>query len=171
MIESIPYVLTGVGIIVSILYYTSVLRNANKTQMMQLETRQAQMFLNIFTQSSSREKLIARTRLLQLEFNNYDEFMDVFDPNKDDMRNENWIAMDMIIAYYEGLGTMVKEGLIPIRYVALLQAGVTRQLWEKYAPYFEQVRVTWEQPRISSEWEYLYNELIKYMEEHPELAT
>jgi hypothetical protein len=32
MIESIPYVLTGIGIIISILYYTNVLQNANKTR-------------------------------------------------------------------------------------------------------------------------------------------
>ena len=32
MIEYLPLVLTGIGIIVSILYYTSVLRNSNKTR-------------------------------------------------------------------------------------------------------------------------------------------
>ena len=40
MIESIPYVLTGIGIIVSILYYTSVLRNANRTRELQLKAQE-----------------------------------------------------------------------------------------------------------------------------------
>ena len=48
MIEYLPLVLTGIGITVSILYYTSVLRNANKTQQMQLETRQAAMFMKLY---------------------------------------------------------------------------------------------------------------------------
>jgi hypothetical protein len=47
-IEYLPIVLTGIGIIVSILYYTSVLRNANKTQQQQLDTRQAQLFMQMY---------------------------------------------------------------------------------------------------------------------------
>ena len=85
--------------------------------------------------------------------------------------NENWEALDMQLSYYEGLGTMIREGLIPIRYVALLMAGVTRLLWEKYGPFFIYARPRMNLPRLASEWEYLYNELIKYMEEHPELTT
>ena len=49
MIEYLPLVLTGLGLTASIIYYTSVLRNANKTQQMQLETRQAQLFHGIYT--------------------------------------------------------------------------------------------------------------------------
>ena len=60
MIESLPYLLTGVGIIVSILYYTSVLRNANRTRELQLkaqeqatETRQAALFTPLFQFSAT----------------------------------------------------------------------------------------------------------------------
>ena len=41
MIESIPLVVTGIGLTASIVYYASILRNANKTQQQALETRQA----------------------------------------------------------------------------------------------------------------------------------
>ena len=41
MMEYLPLVLTGIGIIASILYYASVLRNANKT-------RQAQLFMDLY---------------------------------------------------------------------------------------------------------------------------
>ena len=35
-IENLPLVLTGLGLTASVLYYTMVLRNANKTRQMQL---------------------------------------------------------------------------------------------------------------------------------------
>ena len=38
-IEYLPLVLTGIGIIASILYYTMVLRNANKTQQLHFRAR------------------------------------------------------------------------------------------------------------------------------------
>lgn len=47
MIEYLPLVLTGIGLSVSIIYYASILKNANKTQRMQLETRQVQLFMTI----------------------------------------------------------------------------------------------------------------------------
>ena len=45
--EQALYVLPILALTVSILYNTINLRNANKTQQMQLETRQVQLFMNI----------------------------------------------------------------------------------------------------------------------------
>jgi len=39
--EFIALILTGLGLTASIVYYANVLSNANKTQQLQLETRQA----------------------------------------------------------------------------------------------------------------------------------
>ena len=47
MVDYLPLVLTGLGLTASIIYYAMVLRNANKTQQMQLETRQTQLFLEL----------------------------------------------------------------------------------------------------------------------------
>ena len=48
-------VLTGLGLIASIIYYANVLSNANKTQQMQLETRQAQFFMQLSDKFNSLE--------------------------------------------------------------------------------------------------------------------
>ena len=54
-IENLPIVLTGLGLTASVLYYTMVLRNANKTRELQLraqeqaeDTRQTQFFMNVY---------------------------------------------------------------------------------------------------------------------------
>ncbi len=46
--STLAIVLTGLGLTASILYYTMVLRNANKTQQLALETRQAQLFMQMY---------------------------------------------------------------------------------------------------------------------------
>ena len=53
--EFLAIIFTGLGLIVSILYYTSILQNANKTRELQLqaqeqatETRQAQLLMQVY---------------------------------------------------------------------------------------------------------------------------
>ena len=74
--------------------------------------------------------------------------------------------------FYEGLGVLVKESYVSIRLVALLITGLTRSWWEGiYKPWIEDGRVKMKFRRWMSEAEYLYDELMKYIEEHPELKT
>ena len=71
----------------------------------------------------------------------------------------------------EGIGVLIKENLVNIRLVAMFFAGLTRQIWEKYKDIILEERKRRNYPRYASEWEYTYTELMKYMKEHPELAT
>jgi hypothetical protein len=83
--------------------------------------------------------------------------------------------MEMHIArmasFLEGMGVLVKEDLVSMRLVALTWAGTTRMFWDKMSPIIDDWRRAINYPRLWSETEYLCTELIKYMEEHPELAT
>ena len=45
-VETISIVFTGLSISLAAFYYISTLRNAQRTQQMQLETRQAQLFMS-----------------------------------------------------------------------------------------------------------------------------
>ena len=76
-----------------------------------------------------------------------------------------------LATFYEGLGVLVKEGYIDIRLVALLMTGRIRVFWEKFEPIIDELREFHNYPRWMSETEYLYNELMKYLDEHPELKT
>ena len=78
-------------------------------------------------------------------------------------------AIDNINGFYEGLGVFVKEGLIDIRLIALTMTGATRAVWEKQAPYVVEARETWGNPLFASEFEYLYKEIMRYNQEHPNL--
>ena len=60
MIETIGFILTGLGLTASIVYYANILNNANKTRELQLkaqehatETRQAQLYMQLFQVDTS----------------------------------------------------------------------------------------------------------------------
>jgi len=111
-IEYLPIVLTGIGIIVSILYYTSVLRNANKTQQMQLETRQAQMFMQIYSQVNSIDFKQAVMKMQKYNFENIDEFLKTFNLDSEE-GIENWHSIRARIRFTE-LMNMVTNTFIQL---------------------------------------------------------
>jgi len=173
MIESIPYVLTGIGIIASILYYTSVLRNANKTRELQLkaqehatETRQAQLFMQFYNKASTKEYMAIENNLIDWEFNNPQDFLEKYGPVTNP---EAFSDFTTWLSLWEGMGILVREGLLNIRLMALSSTGDIMITWEKYEDVVYELRRMYEWPRYSIELEYLYQEIKKYAETHPEL--
>jgi len=157
MIESIPYVLTGIGIIVSILYYTSVLRNSNKT-------REAQLFMQIYDKWSDPEMQKAYDIVEKAEFTTFEEFTEIrYD---DEFRR----AMSKLVGFYEGLGVLVREDLLDIRLVALLMTGTTLGFWEKIEPHIDRMRAA-AYPRVCIETEYLANQLREYITNNPNIEA
>jgi hypothetical protein len=61
--------------------------------------------------------------------------------------------------------------MIDIRLVALVMAGDTKIFWEMLKPVIGQWRIEMRYSRLGDETEYLYGELMRYMDQHPELKT
>jgi len=158
-IEYLPIVLTGIGIIVSILYYTSVLRNQNRT-------REAQLFLQFTNPFLSGEKGEYWNKISEWEFSDYDDYYTRILSDPENRKNYSQISY-----WLETLGVYVHEGLIPIRLVALTMTSMVASFWEKFGPIIIEKRVRENVSRNLDQTEYLYNELMKYIEQHPELAT
>ena len=166
-LELVAFVLTGLSIIASLVYYANVLSNAYKTQRMQLETRQAQLFMQLDNRYRDETRgLDIDKSLLYVEIESFEEFMRMYETEECFVK-----SVQALGGFYENVGVMVKEGYIPIRLVALMWGGMTRRYWEKLEPFFHELREVRGFPRAWAETEYLYHELMKYIEEHPELAT
>jgi hypothetical protein len=69
------------------------------------------------------------------------------------------------------VGVMVKEKMLDIHVIAVMMSSMTHILWEKLEPFVYKHREVANLPRWLSEYEYLYNELMKHHKEHPELKT
>jgi hypothetical protein len=170
-----------ISLIVGIAYYMTISRKQQKTrerslesqeqareaQEDALETRKAQMFMQIYNESYNNDSFIdAYVRLADFNINSYDEYQKLME-DEDNKKASTKVAM-----FYEGVGVLVREGHISIRLFALLMTGMTRSWWERlYKSYVEEGREKRNFKRWMSESEYLYNKMMKYHEEHPELAS
>jgi hypothetical protein len=141
-------------------------RKEQETRDRELETRQTQLFMGIYERQNQTEFLRHYIKLYQTDVSDVEISAKQLINDSEMLLSVNYIA-----TFYEGLGVLVKEGLIDIRYVALLFAGMTRMLWEKYEKVFFRVRLDFSMPRFVSEYEYLYRALIDYMDKHPELKA
>ena len=165
-LQAVSYIIGSLGVFVAAIYYVSTLRNNQRTQQLQLETRQAQLFMEIYNQSHNDPSFLEAYRIvMSLQWSNYEDFRNLI---KDD---EKARAISRVGGFYEGLGVLVKANFVDIKLVALLMTIMTRTWWEKYKPIIEDARKQMGYPRYLSESEYLYNELMKYIEKHPELKT
>jgi len=154
MIESIPYVLTGIGIIVSILYYTSVLRNQNKT-------RRLQILQNMWEWISTEEGYLRMSELMKMQWKDYEDFNQKYgnqtNPKNYAMRWSVWNKM-------HGLGYMVKEGAIDIESVYDHSSARIIWMWIKFKPIILATREMGGGSYALKWWEYLVVELEKVAE-------
>ena len=165
-IETISIVFTGLSISLAAFYYINSLRNAQENQRLQLETRQAQLYMNTWQLIFQKRVQDSTMLAISLEYNNYDDFIAKYG------KDANPEAYDLLTVhenYMEGLGVLVREKLVSIRLVTLFSSGSIRMGWEKLKPYIMESRKRLNWPRYGIEYEYLYNAMIEYAEQHPEL--
>ena len=163
MIESIPYVLTGIGIIVSILYYTSVLQNANKTRELQLksqqqaeETRKTQLSTSITEKLGSKDFWRDFVEIATLNWQDIDDYMKRYDssvnPESYSQRMNVWMA-------YDNMGYLLREGLVD-KEILFNSAGIgSVNIWGRYKPIFDHYRITELGPKYMENFEYLASEM------------
>jgi hypothetical protein len=164
MIEYLPLVLTGIGIIVSILYYAMVLQNANKTQKIQLETRQAQLFMHIFQSFNSPESNKIMAELLTVELGDYDDFAQKYAHT---VNPEHFGERTHVFYSFHIIGRLLEDGLITIELVDTALGLSIVLLWDKWGYLIKEIREEMGYPRYVEYFEYLYEELNKYWQENP----
>ena len=165
-IQTIGVIVAAFSFVVGVANNILTSRREEKRNQQTLETRQAQMFMNIYEKTTTKEFNTAWVKWLVTPWKTFEDYKNLM--NSDQEFAE---ANSSLGSFYEGLGVLVREGLIDIRYVALLICGVTRAWFEKYLPILVDGRRITGMTRWMSESEYLYHELIRYLGEHPELDT
>jgi len=153
------------GVIAGFSYYVLTVRNAQRNQQVQLETRQLQAFLQIMSMAFSKEGFEYMNILDKANVSNYEEFLE-----KSSNDVEYYNAFIRLARIYEAIGVFLKEGLLNIRLIALYETTGTIAYWEKYREIIYEQRRRINNNRWWDMWEYTYDTLKVYLEEHPELA-
>lgn len=133
---------------------------------MQLETRQASFFMQIYNRMLDREFMEVWHKVQGYDYSDPGEALRRYDREVD---SEERVNVDLIAQWYEGLGVLVKEGLLDIHLVAVMFPLTVINGWNALGPLIREMQG--DGSSRGSNFEYLYDELMRYLEEHPELKT
>ena len=158
-IDQLLYIVPILALTASILYYSINVRNATKTQKMQLETRQIQMFMNINSVRSNPEfqKLIYRVTFID-EWNDLQDYYEKFGPEKNlDAYSEHLFVWQL----YDTIGFLLKKEVIDLSFIDDLFKASLIVAWKKFEPVIKMNRQRVNQQNLWNQFEYLAEEIIK----------
>ena len=139
------------SIVVASILAVLQLRNQNRT-------RQAQLFMELYEQYYAPEY---HKRWMEIVYRLREE--DLFDTNgkptflKGEV--ENYIEINALCCFFEGVGLLVNKKLIDIVLVAELMSTPIILVWEKIRNFVEKVREVMGRPQVYEWFEYLYQEI------------
>jgi hypothetical protein len=147
MIGYLPLVLTGIGIIVSILYYTNVLRNANKARLRELVFQRGQTYSFEYLNS------FAETMRLT-DWKTGEEFYQKYGPTTNP---EKWARYAHVTNLYNIAGVMLKENMAEEELIfTLYPPFAIIRLYEQFEPTFTNMREDTNYQKFYEPFEFLY---------------
>jgi hypothetical protein len=140
------------GVIAGFSYYVMVVRN-------QKETRQAQLFMQLFQTYVTKEWMTDNWELMTMEWDDLKDFFDKYDSSVDidnfAKRYRSWFFLD-------GIGLLLKKGLVDKEMVYHLMGGYWGiWLWEKFEDVIRFSREYNNLPELAVWFEYLAQEMAK----------
>jgi hypothetical protein len=168
MIEYLPFVLTFLGLTASIIYYTNVIRNANKTRELQLraqeqalETRKTEIFLRHYG-TESKDHIETVLEISKWKWKDYDEWLEKY-------RNDssNWSKFATAIQRYNGLGLLAMKGQVDLDLIYQYTPMPIIRLWEHFEEVIMKSRKEPDFHEHYEGFEYLYHEMKKRTEAKP----
>ena len=131
-------ILQTAGILVGIVYYVTIMRNQQRTRELTLkaqeqatETRQAQLFMQIYDKFIDYGRTEINTEVFNFEWKDNEDFWSRYSFEADPEAYRKW---NNVAGFFEGVGVLVKRKLIDPEVVDDLMSWSTLSFWEKYGP-------------------------------------
>ncbi len=146
-IPSISAAIAATGVIIGVVFALLELRNLVKT-------RQTDLALRLYSYFGSREFLEARRTVMELEFEDYNDYVKKYGPFG---RVE---AVSQVCMFFQGMGVLLHRKLLNIGLIDDLFSSISIEIiWEKMKPVVEGWRKQFNEPRTLEWFENLYNQL------------
>ena len=149
-IPTISILIAVASVIAGVIYYSFQLRHQTKM-------RQTDVFWRIYSSFNSKEFLEAWTKMFNLEFKDYNDFVKKYGQLFSEKPVS--IAICMVGNLFEGAGILLHRQLIEFGLASeILPISIT---WEKMKFIVEGARQQYNMPTLYEWFEYLYNEMQK----------
>jgi len=133
-----------------------------EAQRQALETRQAELFMNIYNRWSSPEYAEAyRMARYEYTFPGVEEYLrEVSDSAVGKTDPNLYVSIQTLATYFEGIGVLLKQNLINVELVEDLLAGRVIWFWENFGSSTANiVRERQNDPLLYDGMEYMYNQM------------
>ena len=139
-LEVFALILTGLSITASIVYYANILSNANKTQKMQLETRQTQLFLQLYGNDTEEQISKISNIISEWTWENVDDYYSKYGDR------ENYSIRSACLQKYNGLGLLAMRNQIDLDLIYQYSPTPITGLWGKFGDILIHERLYLERP-------------------------
>ena len=157
-IPSISAVVAAIGVMVGVAFAYLEVRNLAKQRETDVETRQAELFMQIYDHYYREDFLIDENEILfHWEWKDFEDFWQKYGPETNPKAFSKW---DSVGTYFRGVGVLVKRKLIDPDLVDELMGTSIILHWEKSGPIMKEFRERY-WPHAYEWFEYLYNEMKK----------
>jgi len=147
----------AIATVVGVRSYIVSNKRAEEARKRELETRQAQLFMQILLVNQSKELADSWSKLYSMDLSNAKELVERGWIRGEAEMHELMQLTAVIGTHYDGIGLYAKKGLIDIDMVKELLSGDFIMMWEKLRPLMLEVRkVT---PFTMDNFEWLYDKL------------
>jgi hypothetical protein len=157
-IQTISIVIASAGVFAAAAYYIFQLRHQSSMRQTEIETRQANLFIQIYNYYYSEHFLSNESEIIfGWNWKDFDDFWQKYGPSTNAEAFAKW---DSVGTYFKGVGVLLKRKLIDLDLVDELMGTSIRLYWEKSSSIVKEIRARlW--PHAYEWLEYLYNELQK----------
>jgi hypothetical protein len=161
-IQTAYYMVAATGVLVAAIYYIYNMRTSQKTAKTTLETRQAQLLMQIYDKVNNKDFLEDWVETLwDWKWETYEEYI-----TKYGSKSENVSKLTHIWDTLSGIGVLLENGLVDSKmlYRLLLQGWGPIMYWEKYGPVIKEFGRRTGESKMYSGFEFLYNEFSRLYE-------
>ena len=144
--QTVSIVLTGIGMIIALTYYSLQIRNQNRT-------RQAQLFMQIYNRWTDTEFNENFIDVINRDWKDYDDWNTKFSERVNPQASARQRTIGQ---YFEGVGVLVYRNLIDVNLVDDMMSSLLLIFWEKQKPVIMGLRERFSRPQILEWTEYLY---------------
>jgi hypothetical protein len=162
-LQTISYLIAALSFAVTCAYYIMNLNNNKKNQELtlkaqqqNLETRQAQLFMQIYSNFYSDPIQKARNEVAKWSYRDFDDFQSKYSYDVNPVASQLNSSLSF---FFEGIGVLVLRGLVDPSLVDDLMSGPIISYWEKMRPYYLEYRVRHDWPQFGEYTEYLYGRI------------
>ena len=142
-IVEVSAVVAAAGVLIGVIYYIMDIRNQTKM-------RKTDLIVRLFSTMISKDWLEAWEEVREREIIDYNDYRE----------KHGFVDANQVYLFYDQLGRLLQKGLIDIDSLPL-ETGQINQAWEKLKPIIEGSRKRFNEPKLGSGFEYLYNEVKK----------